>query len=108
MIKGSPYGRLINARVFHYGWVKDPKVLEEKLRFQISRHEGETLSSQQIDMQAYMRAQYPTYDILKEYRGSHPRVMRDRIALARRLRPRRSRWLIWKFYREVFSHGFKG
>ncbi len=108
MIKGSPYGRLIKARIFHYGWVKDPRILEEKLRFQISRHEGETLSPEKIEVEAYLRAQYPTYEILKAYRGSHPRVMQERIGRAARLRPRRNRWLNWRFYREVFLHGFKG
>ena len=108
MIKGAPLGRLIDARIFHYGWVKDSQVLEEKLRFQISRHDGEKLAPQEIDVQAMLRSRYPTYGILKDYRGSHPRVMRARIAQARRLRPRLNRWLNWRFYQEVFTHGFKG
>lgn len=108
MIKSSPAGRLINARIFHYGWVKDSRVLQDKLRFQISRHDGDILSPKEIDRQALMRSQYPNYEILKDYRGSHPRVMRDRIDQARRLRSRRNRWLNWRFYREVFTHGFKG
>ena len=108
MIKSSTQGRLIDARIFHYGWVKDARILEEKLRFQISRHDGETLSDHQINTRAYLHSQYPTYVILKEYRGTHPRVMQDRIGRARRLRPRRNRWLNWRFYREIFCHGFKG
>jgi len=108
MIKSSPYGRLMDARIFHYGWVKDSRVLADKLQFQISRHEGDMLSAQEIEREALIRAHYPTYDILKEYRGSHPHVMRDRIAKASRLRPRRNRWLQRRFYQEVFTHGFKG
>lgn len=108
MIKSSPHGRLIKARLFHYGWVKDPHVLKEKLSFQISRHEGETLSEEEIAFQALIRSEYPTYDILKEYRGTHPKVMQARIAQARRLRPRINRWLNWRFYREVARRGFRG
>jgi hypothetical protein len=108
IIKSSPWGRLIDARIFHYGWVKDSRVLEEKLRFQISRHDGEKLSSQEIDFQAMVRSRYPTYDILRDYQRSHPQVMQARIREARRLRPRRNRWLNWRFYNEVVRHGFKG
>jgi hypothetical protein len=108
MIKSGPDGRLIKARIFHYGWVKDRRVLQEKLRFQISRHEGDRLSDHEIDLQAHIRSQYPTYEILKEYRGSHPWVMKGRIKPAKPLRPRPNRWLNWRFYREVFTHGFKG
>jgi hypothetical protein len=108
MIKSSSGSRLIGARIFHYGWVKDPKVLREKLRFQISRHDGHRLTEQAIDDQALFRSQYPTYDILKEFWGTHPQVMQERVLKARRLRPRINRWLNWRFYREVFAHGFKG
>lgn len=108
MIKTSRAGRLTNARIFHYGWVKDTKVLQKKLQYQISRHEGDRLSSEEIDLQAAFRSEYPNYDILKEYRGTHPAVMQERVKAASRLRPRRIRWLNTRFYREVFQHGFKG
>ncbi len=108
MIKSGSAGRLIDARMFHYGWVKDPKVLEKKLRFQINLYKGENVSGEQMDFEAAVRAEFPTYDILKEYTGTHPRVMHARIGRFTRLRPRKSRWLNWKFYREVLRHGFKG
>lgn len=108
MIKNGPYGRLIDARIFHYGWVKDAHVLHEKLRFQMSRHDGERMSAEEIDREAFIRSRYPTYDILKEYRGTHPRVMLERVNRGKRLRPRRTRWLNPRFYEEVLRHGFKG
>lgn len=108
MIKSGRHGALIDARIFHYGWVKDPKVLREKLRFQISRHDGERWSQATIDEQAMLRSEYPTYDILKEFRGTHPKVMAARIEAAHRLRPRVNRWLNPRFYREILRHGFKG
>ncbi len=108
MLKSGPYGRLIPARMFHYGWVKPSTVLKEKLQFQISRHEGTSLSSKEIALRATIYAEFPIYHILKDYPHSHPSVMQPRVVLANRLAPRRNRWLNWQFYREVFRRGFKG
>src|SRR2546428_6282150 len=52
--------------------------------------------------------EFEDYDILKEFSGTHPAVMRARIAAALRLVPRRNRWLNWRFYREGFRSGFRG
>ena len=108
MIKSGQYGRLIKARMFHYEWVKDPKALQQKLQYQISRHEGERMSMQEITLRAAIRSECPTYDILKDYRDTHPQVMKNRIASTSPLRPRRNRWFNPRFYKEILSHGFKG
>ena len=108
MLKREKNCRLIKARMFHYGWVKDSKVLQDKLRFQYSRHDGERLSEGEINHLAAMRAEYPNYDVLKDYRGTHPKVMQTRVQSSILLRPRRNRWLNPKFYQEVFKHGFRG
>jgi len=71
MLKSGPYGRLINARVFQYGYVKHPKVLQEKLAYQHSRHAGERLTSEEIHLRTSILAQFPKYDVLKTFRGSH-------------------------------------
>ncbi len=108
MLKSVKTGCLIKARMFHYGWVKDSHILCEKLRFQYSRYDSERLSEEEMDVLAALRAEYPTYDVLKDYRGTHPRVMQARVQSGIRLRPRRNRWLNPKFYEEVFKHGFRG
>jgi len=109
MIKSGSHGRLIKARMFHYGWVKDPSIMKEKLRFQLSRFvDVESLPSQEVEFRTTLCAEYPTYDILKDYRGSHPSVMKTRIDSAVPFRWRRNRWLNPRFYKEVLSHGFKG
>jgi hypothetical protein len=87
---------------------QDPKVLKEELRYQISRHDGHKLSEDEIDHQAFVRSQYPKYDILKEFRGTHPQLMNERVSKSSRLKPRLNRWLNWRFYKEVILHGFKG
>ena len=108
MIKSGPHGRLIKARMFHYGWVKDPKALQQKLQYQMSRYEGARTSMQEMTLRAAIHSEYPTYDILKDYKGVHPQVMKSRIASETPLRPRRNRWLNPRFYKEILAHGFKG
>ncbi|MGH7274048.1 MAG: glycosyltransferase [Nitrospiria bacterium] len=96
------------ARIFHYGYVKDPKVMVKKIRYQASRYHGDKLPEDQAKQLAKDQFDFDRYEILKEFRGKHPQVMQERISKARRFRPRRNRWLNWKFYKEVFAHGFKG
>ena len=108
MIKSGESGRIIPARVFHYGWVKHAEIFREKKREMEGWWHGETRSVQELDEAARLQAAFPNYAILKDYAGTHPRVMRERIDKSRRLRPRRNRWLNWEFYREVVKHGFKG
>ena len=108
MIKSGPYGRRINAKVFHYGWVKEPRALEQKLSYQMSRHEGNQLSARDIALRAAFHSEYPTYDILKDYGGTHPNVMKTRVDSKTSLYRRRNRWFNPRFYKEVWSHGFKG
>lgn len=108
MLKHESSSRLIKARMFHYGWVKNQKVMRQKLEYQIGCYEGERLSGEEINWQAALRSEYPTYDILKEYQDSHPNVMHRRIQSSTRIRPRKSRWLNPQFYSTILRHGFHG
>ena len=108
MIKSSATGEAIKARIFHYGWVKDPHVFREKKRVMESWWHGETHSLEELDREAAIQAEFPNYAILKDFHGRHPHVMQGRVSSAQRLRARRNRWLNLKFYSEVFKHGFKG
>jgi hypothetical protein len=51
---------------------------------------------------------FEDYPILKEFRGTHPRVMQARVASGMRLAKRRNRWLNWRFYPEIARRGFRG
>lgn len=108
MIKSGSFGRLIPARIFHYCWVKDPSVLRAKRIFQLKMFRGDRLTDGEIDAQIGNISDYPTYDILKEFLKTHPKAMYHRISCAKRLRSRVNRWFNWRFYREIFRHGFKG
>jgi hypothetical protein len=96
------------ARVFHYGYVRDPRALIDKCRYQASRHHGDLIPEDQARRLAKDRFDFERYEIMKEFRESHPEVMRERIGGTPRLQARRSRWLSWKFYKEILAHGFKG
>ncbi len=104
----GPHCRSAGAFIYHYGYVKEPGVLVEKIRYQASRHHGEAIPEEQASKLAKERYEFDQYEIMKEFRGSHPQVMRERISNATPLRFRGNRWLNWRFYREVFTHGFKG
>lgn len=96
------------ARMFHYGWVKDPKTMLEKKREQASVYHGANLppaAAKELTGDAF---RFEDYGILKEFRSSHPAVMKARISPTRRWGRRRTRWLNWRFYREVARRGFRG
>jgi hypothetical protein len=66
----------IDAYIYHYGWVKHPKNMKEKsLSFNRYWHDDnwikENISADDFD--------YSNIDILDFFRGTHPKVMLDRI-----------------------------
>lgn len=108
-LKAGPRRRLAKsgARIFHYGYVKDPSVLVRKKRYQASLYHKVVPESERRVL-ARSAWEFETYDILKEFRGTHPAVMAERLSRSARLRRRRNRWLNRHFYREILAHGFKG
>jgi hypothetical protein len=96
------------ARIFHYGWVKDPHTLLKKKREQAEKHHGDRLPAEEAAALAQTTFQFDDYAILKEFRGSHPGVMQARVKASSRWATRSSRWLNWRFYCEVARRGFRG
>ena len=96
------------ARVFHYGWVKDPKTMLAKKQEQTKVYHGNVPPPSEAKLYSRDTFEFEEYEILKEFRGSHPAVMRARVAAASRFGSRRNRWLNWQFYREVMRRGFRG
>lgn len=68
----------IDAYIFHYGWVKHPKQQLEKLK-QARKlwHSDEFLEKTYADAKEY---DFSIVDSLSRYEGSHPEVMKSRIA----------------------------
>jgi hypothetical protein len=69
----------VNAEIYHYGWVRPPKYMQEKINSVqayykgISEEEaGKIASQQEFDYSA-------KYDALAKFEGTHPAVMKERI-----------------------------
>lgn len=98
-----------HARIFHYGWVKTRAQLEEKLRMVEELWWG-TLDEQEKNRRKQKKFGdfFDRYKILKTFTGSHPAVMREKIAAHPPYDPKRNRYLNPRFYAEVLRHGFHG
>ena len=70
--------RLIDAYVHHYGWVKDPVLMDRKLRHLSSNWMGKAMRERIQGMEGVF--DYSEFDSLKLYTGTHPVVMQKRIA----------------------------
>lgn len=70
--------KLIDAWVYHYGWVKSPQQMKQKM------YQTGKLWHSDEDMNAFMRSSdifdYSEFDSLKKFEGSHPEVMQERLA----------------------------
>ena len=99
---------LSGARVFHYGWVKDPKTLLAKVQEQAKVYHGDAPPPLIAKLYTMDTFEFGDYEILKDFRGSHPVVMRARVAAGKRHLPGRNRWLKPAFYQAVLKRGFRG
>lgn len=95
------------ARMFHYGWVKEPKTMLAKKREQVTVYTDRLspADERQIASEAWI---FEEYDILKNFTGTHPAVMRERVNRFPKLKPGRNRWLEPAFYRAIAKKGFRG
>jgi len=100
--------RRLDARIYHYGWVKKGSVLLEKFRYQIARHHGDSPPEDQVERLAQDTFEFPEYEIMKKFRGNHPEVMVLRVGQHGQLRRRWNRWMNPRFYLAVLKKGFRG
>lgn len=86
---GKSYRRLKNTRklkiveldahVYHYGWVRPPQLMKRKNRvFQTIQH-GET-KMKELEKQHYFEFDYGPLNLLNEFKGTHPSIMKDWIS----------------------------
>ena len=69
----------VDAYIYHYGWVKDPIVQQQKIEsFQKLWHSGEALEKRIEEVATDFT--YSEVDALKAFDGTHPKVMKDRVA----------------------------
>lgn len=70
--------RLIDATIYHYGWVKDPRVMQTKLkRWQKFYHDDDWIDTNLARSDEF---DFSKVDSLVRFEGSHPAVMNNRIA----------------------------
>ncbi|MFA7237993.1 MAG: hypothetical protein WC058_14105 [Phycisphaeraceae bacterium] len=98
-----------SARIFHYGWVKTRAQLDAKLDMVRQLWWGTLDDAERRRRETHKFGKFmERYPILKNYRGTHPAVMRELIAQHPQYRPGRNRWLNPRFYAEALRHGFHG
>lgn len=88
--------------------MKNPITMVAKKREQVAVYQGDYVPASEAEQVAGETFRFENYSILKEFRVRHPAVMRDRLRSARRWGSRRSRWLNWRFYREILRRRFRG
>jgi len=69
--------KLINAEVYHYGWVKNPALMDKKLRTLSTNWMGKAMKERLENMEGVFN--YDEFDSLEKFKGTHPVVMEKRI-----------------------------
>ena len=71
--------KLLDAYIYHYGWVKDPRTMQRKQEiFHKLWHDDEWVEKNVVKAEAF---DYKSdIDAVKKFTGTHPAVMQDRIS----------------------------
>lgn len=68
----------VNAEMFHYGWVKDPRAQQRKQEsFHKMWHDDEWVAKHVVEADAY---DYGIIDSLIKFEGTHPKIMQERVS----------------------------
>jgi hypothetical protein len=69
--------KVMDAEVYHYGWVKSPKFLQAKEQhFHKMWHNDEWMQKNIPEIEEF---DYNNINVLETFRGTHPQVMKERI-----------------------------
>lgn len=66
----------INAYVYHYGWVRPPHLMKNKTKALATIHKGEE-KVKQMEKQKRFTFDYGPLNLLDEFKGTHPKVMKE-------------------------------
>lgn len=69
--------KLIDAEIYHYGWVREPKAMRRKQEAFSQLYHDDVWMEKNIPKEEEF--DYSQIDSLKKFSGSHPQVMEDRI-----------------------------
>jgi hypothetical protein len=70
--------KLINASIYHYGWVKSPALMDHKLRNLSTNWMGKAMKERLENTEGIFN--YDEFDSLERFKGTHPQVMLKRIS----------------------------
>jgi hypothetical protein len=71
----------VDAEIFHYGWVRPPSVMQNKIKVFSMNHQGRPKIERLIAEHKYDRVfDYGNLSRLTRFQGTHPAVMKDWIA----------------------------
>lgn len=84
----------IGATMHHYGWVKDPRAMQGKLKsFNKYWHSDDWVAENIADAEEF---DYSKVDSVQHFQGTHPEVMKQRISA-----------INWKFGRDMSKNSMK-
>ena len=66
------------AKIYHYGWVREPHIMLEKQKALEKLHHGSVYTERKYENKQLF--DYGSLRNLAEFKGTHPSVMKDRIA----------------------------
>jgi hypothetical protein len=85
--------KLIDAAIYHYGWVRDPRAMQAKQRsFNKFYHTDDWINEHIAKADEF---DYSLIDALQKFDGSHPEVMKERIRATN-----------WKFDHDLSKNHF--
>jgi len=71
----------VDAEIYHYGWVRPPAVMQNKIKAFTANHEGRESVEQKIRQDKYPRYfDYGNMSQLTKFNGTHPEVLKPWIA----------------------------
>ena len=68
----------LNAYIYHYGWVREPKAMQAKFN-NFGRYWNGDNWSQEIEKIYSGEFDYSNIDALEKFTGTHPKIMKERI-----------------------------
>jgi len=83
----------IDAKIFHYGWVREPQSMQRKLKKFHSLYHNDNWTNKHFEDSTDF--DYSNIDSLENFKGTHPKVMQERI-----LR------MNWKFKHDISKNKF--
>lgn len=66
----------LDAWIYHYGWVRPPRLMKKKTKALTTIHKG-TEQVKQMEQQNYFEFDYGPLNWLGKFEGTHPAVMKD-------------------------------